>query len=144
MLGVRGMMMPGNPLVANCHDPMYDPLWAAVDLALPLSSAACSSAIRNLSWLVPRPIWARGHFSCTVWTTLGSATVATPQDGWVAFKTNELYNVHRLMWANDFPHTPPGRKRRPFLARQTAYMTKAERDLARHDNVAELDGLERP
>lgn len=37
MLGLRGMMMPGNPLVANCHDPMYDPLWAAVDLALRLS-----------------------------------------------------------------------------------------------------------
>ena len=37
MLGLRGMMMPGNPAVADCHDPMYDPLWAAVDLGLPLS-----------------------------------------------------------------------------------------------------------
>jgi len=37
MLGLRGMMMPGNPAVADCHDPMYDPLWAAVNLGLPLS-----------------------------------------------------------------------------------------------------------
>ena len=62
----------------------------------------------------------------------------------MAFKKNEFCTVRRLMWANDLPHTPPHRKRRSFLARQPAYMAKAERDLARHDNVAELYGLERP
>ena len=37
-LGLRGVMMPGNPGVADYDDPMYDPLWeAAVDLGLPLS-----------------------------------------------------------------------------------------------------------
>jgi len=37
-LGLRGVMMPGNPAVADYDDPMYDPLWeAAVGLGLPLS-----------------------------------------------------------------------------------------------------------
>ena len=29
----------------------------------------------------------------------------TFQDDWVAFKTNDLCNVRRLMWASDFPHS---------------------------------------
>jgi predicted TIM-barrel fold metal-dependent hydrolase len=37
-LGLRGVMMPGNPAVADYHDQVYDPFWeAAVDLGLPLS-----------------------------------------------------------------------------------------------------------
>jgi predicted TIM-barrel fold metal-dependent hydrolase len=37
-LGLHGVMMPGNPAVADYDDPMYDPFWeAAVDLKLPLS-----------------------------------------------------------------------------------------------------------
>ena len=37
-LGLRGVMMPGNPGVADYDDPMYDPFWeAAMDLGLPLS-----------------------------------------------------------------------------------------------------------
>src|SRR3989442_4939934 len=37
-LGLRGVMMPGNPGVADYDDPMYDPFWqAAVGLGLPLS-----------------------------------------------------------------------------------------------------------
>ena len=37
-LGLRGVMMPGNPGVADYDDPMYDPLWeAAAGLGLPLS-----------------------------------------------------------------------------------------------------------
>jgi len=37
-LGLRGVMMSGNPGVADYDDPMYDPLWeAAVGLGLPLS-----------------------------------------------------------------------------------------------------------
>jgi len=37
-LGLRGVMMPGNPALADYDDPMYDPFWeAAVDLRLPLS-----------------------------------------------------------------------------------------------------------
>jgi predicted TIM-barrel fold metal-dependent hydrolase len=37
-LGLRGVMMPGNPAVADYHDPIYDPFYeAAVELGLPLS-----------------------------------------------------------------------------------------------------------
>ena len=28
----------------------------------------------------------------------------TFQDDWVAFQLNDLCNVRRLLWANDFPH----------------------------------------
>jgi uncharacterized protein len=44
-LGLRGVMMPGNPALADYDDPMYDPVWeAAVDLALPLSFHILTSA----------------------------------------------------------------------------------------------------
>src|SRR3984893_5045950 len=37
-LGLRGVMLPGNPAVADYHDPIYAPFYeAAIDLALPLS-----------------------------------------------------------------------------------------------------------
>ncbi len=37
-LGLRGVMMPGNPAVADYHDPIYDPFYeAAVELGFPLS-----------------------------------------------------------------------------------------------------------
>jgi uncharacterized protein len=37
-LGLRGVMMPGNPAVADYDDPAYDPFWeAAADRRLPLS-----------------------------------------------------------------------------------------------------------
>jgi predicted TIM-barrel fold metal-dependent hydrolase len=37
-LGLRGVMMPGNPALADYDEPMYDPFWdAAADLKLPLS-----------------------------------------------------------------------------------------------------------
>lgn len=37
-LGLRGVMMPGNPAEADYDDPIYDPVWeAAVELNLPLS-----------------------------------------------------------------------------------------------------------
>jgi predicted TIM-barrel fold metal-dependent hydrolase len=37
-MGLKGVMMPGNPAVADYHDPVYDPFYqAAIDLELPLS-----------------------------------------------------------------------------------------------------------
>src|SRR5499427_1295258 len=37
-LGLRGVMLPGNPAVADYHDPIYAPFYeAAIDLKLPLS-----------------------------------------------------------------------------------------------------------
>ncbi len=37
-LGLRGVMMPGDPCEADYDDPIYDPVWAAaIELGLPLS-----------------------------------------------------------------------------------------------------------
>ena len=37
-LGLRGVMMPGNPQVSDYDDPIYDSLWqAAIDMQMPLS-----------------------------------------------------------------------------------------------------------
>jgi len=37
-MGLRGVMMPGNPQVSDYHDPIYGPFWdAAVDMQMPLS-----------------------------------------------------------------------------------------------------------
>jgi predicted TIM-barrel fold metal-dependent hydrolase len=37
-LGLRGVMMPGNPQVEDYDSPIYDPFWeAAIDMGLPLS-----------------------------------------------------------------------------------------------------------
>ncbi|MGH7933882.1 MAG: amidohydrolase family protein [Candidatus Binataceae bacterium] len=37
-LGLRGVMMPGNPQVSDYDDPIYDPFWeAAIDMDMPLS-----------------------------------------------------------------------------------------------------------
>jgi predicted TIM-barrel fold metal-dependent hydrolase len=63
----------------------------------------------------------------------------TFQDDWVAFQVKDLCNIRRLLWANDFPHSdstwPHSQE---LLAKHTAHLTEAERDLLLHDNVAEL------
>ena len=67
----------------------------------------------------------------------------TFQDDWVAFRTADLGNVRRFMWANDFPHsdsTWPWSQE--MLAEQTATLSEAEKQLILHDNVAELYGLQ--
>jgi len=67
----------------------------------------------------------------------------TFQDDWVAFKTKDLVNVRRLMWASDFPHsdsTWPWSQQ--MLAEHAASLTEQERNWICHDNVAELYKLE--
>lgn len=66
----------------------------------------------------------------------------TFQDDWVAFKTKDLCNYQRLMWANDFPHsdsTWPWSQE--ILAEHTKGLTTVEKDAILHDNVAELYNL---
>lgn len=47
-LGFRGVMMPGNPQVADYDDPIYDPFYeAAVDLKMPLSFHILTSSQDN-------------------------------------------------------------------------------------------------
>lgn len=54
-LGLRGVMMTGNPAVADYDDPMYDPVWeAAVDLGLPLSFHILTSQQDNFKTRGPK------------------------------------------------------------------------------------------
>jgi predicted TIM-barrel fold metal-dependent hydrolase len=54
-LGLRGVMMPGNPAVADYDDPMYDAFWeAAVDLGLPLSFHILTSTNDSLKARGPK------------------------------------------------------------------------------------------
>jgi len=55
-LGLRGVMMPGNPAVSDYDDPMYAPFYeAAVDLGLPLSFHILTSRDDALGRLVRGP-----------------------------------------------------------------------------------------
>ena len=66
----------------------------------------------------------------------------TFQDDWVAFKTKDLCNVRRLMWANDFPHsdsTWPWSQ--SMLDEHAKDLSVQERNWICHDNVSQLYGL---
>ena len=162
-LGLRGVMMPGNPVVADYDSPAYDEFWeAAIALGLPLSfhilttressptrgpklnaflsvirgcqdimgtlvlggvferhpdlRVVCVEADagwvphfmyrmdhawkRHRNWLPPGQTLSKlpsEYFAAGIYTTF--------QDDWVAFQSVEMMNWHRLMWANDFPHS---------------------------------------
>ena len=66
----------------------------------------------------------------------------TFQDDWVAFKTTELLNPRRLMWANDFPHsdsTWPNSQ--ALLEKHAKSLSEDEKNWIMHDNVAEFYGI---
>jgi uncharacterized protein len=66
----------------------------------------------------------------------------TFQDDWVAFKTADLVNVRRLMWASDFPHSDSTWPHsRAVIEEQTQGLSEEARNRICHDNVAELYGL---
>ena len=200
-LGLRGVMMPGNPAVADYDDPIYAPFYeAAVDLGLPLSFHILTSSGDSLKARGPRlngflsiirgcqdiigmfvlgGVFERHpklrvvcveadagwvpHFMYRMdhaykrhrnWLPAGQALTRMPsewfaeciyttfQDDWVAFKTADLMNWRRLMWANDFPHsdsTWPWSQ--DVLRKHTADLSPAIRDAIVHDNVARLYGL---
>jgi predicted TIM-barrel fold metal-dependent hydrolase len=63
----------------------------------------------------------------------------TFQDDWVAFRTADLMNTERLMWANDFPHsdaTWPDSQ--ALLAEHTQHLTPEAREQILHANAAAL------
>jgi predicted TIM-barrel fold metal-dependent hydrolase len=66
----------------------------------------------------------------------------TFQDDWVAFRTADLMNTERLMWANDFPHSdatwPHSQE---MLAEHAQHLDERTRARILHDNVAELYGI---
>ncbi len=200
-MGLRGVMMPGNPRLEDYDSPIYDDFWAAaVDLGLPLSfhilTTRGSSEVRgprintflsiirgnqdimgtlifggvfarhpglkvvcveaDAGW-VPHYLYRMDHaykrhrnwlapgvdleklpseyFSEHIYTTF--------QDDWVAFKTVNLMNWRRLMWANDFPHsdsTWPWSQE--MLAKHASDLAPEQRAAILSGNVCELYGID--
>ena len=67
----------------------------------------------------------------------------TFQDDWTAFRHADAMNWHRLMWANDFPHsdsTWPWSQE--MLAEQTAQLRPEQRHAILSENVATLYGID--
>ncbi|MEJ2131100.1 MAG: amidohydrolase family protein, partial [Gammaproteobacteria bacterium] len=196
-LGLRGVMMPGNPAVEDYDAEIYDPFWeAAIELGLPLSfhilttrgsgpvrgprinsflaviranQDICGTLIfggvferhpglrivcveadagwvphymyrmdhaykRHRNWLAPGVELSKlpsEYFAENIYTTF--------QDDWVAFRSADQMNWHRLMWANDFPHsdsTWPWSQE--MLREQSVALTEEQRRAILCDNVAEL------
>jgi predicted TIM-barrel fold metal-dependent hydrolase len=201
-LGLRGVMLPGNPAVEDYHSTLYDPFWeAAIELGMPLSfhiltsrtdSAwargpamngflaiirGCQDIIGTLilggvferhpklkvvcveadaGW-VPHYMYRMDHAykRHRYWLPAGQKLSKLPseyfrenvyttfQDDWVAFQCADLMNWHRLMWANDFPHsdsTWPDSQ--AVLAEHAARLTPEQRRAILCDNVAELYGID--
>ena len=93
---------------------------------------------RHRNWLPPGQTLSRlpsEYFAENIYTTF--------QDDWVAFKTTNLMNWRRLMWANDFPHsdsTWPWSQE--LLAEHCADLSAEQRRAILCDNVAELYGID--
>ncbi len=196
-LGMKGVMMPGNPKVEDYDSLAYDDFYrAAVDLQMPLSFHILTSSTDNFQtrgpklngflaiirgcqdiigtfvlggvferhpklkvvcveadagW-VPHYMYRMDHAydRHRYWLPAGTLTkmpseyfrenvYTTFQDDYVAFQVRNLCNIHRLMWANDFPHsdsTWPWSQ--DVLKKQTEGLTQDEKNLILHDNVAEL------
>ncbi|GIU87397.1 MAG: amidohydrolase [Acidimicrobiia bacterium] len=88
---------------------------------------------RHRNWLTAGPLSRRPseYFREHVYLTF--------QDDWVAFRTIDLMNADRLMWANDFPHsdaTWPDSQR--LLAQHAAHLAEDVRRRVLRDNAAEL------
>ena len=196
-LGLRGVMMPGNPALEDYDSPIYAPFYeAAIDLQMPLSFHILTSSQDNFQtrgpklnsflsiirgcqdiigtfvlggvferhpklkvvcveadagW-VPHYMYRMDHAydRHRYWLPAGTLSkmpseyfrenvYTTFQDDYVAFQVKDLCNIHRLMWANDFPHsdsTWPWSQ--DVLKKQTAGLSGDEKNLILHDNVAEL------
>lgn len=202
-LGLRGVMMPGNPAVDDYDSPAYDDFWkASLDLELPLAFhiltsrddgvrprgpkmngfltiiRGCQDVIGTMllggvferhprlkivcveadaGW-VPHYMYRMDHAykRHRNWLPPGQALSKLPseyfrenvyvtfQDDWVAFKTADLMNWRRLMWANDFPHsdsTWPWSQ--DLLAEHQADLRPEQRDAILGGNVAELFAIDR-
>ena len=201
-LGLRGVMMPGNPAIEDYDSPIYDDFFdAAIELGLPLSfhiltSSADSAPVRgprmngfltivrgcqdimgtfvlggvferhpalkiicveaDAGW-VPHYMYRMDHAfkRHRNWLPPGQTLSKLPseyfreniyttfQDDWVAFRSADLMNHERLMWANDFPHsdsTWPDSA--ALLEEHTQHLTPEQTERILYRNVAELYGLE--
>ncbi|GIW41826.1 MAG: amidohydrolase [Candidatus Binatia bacterium] len=199
-LGLRGVMMPGEPAVEDYDSPAYDDFYrAAVDLGLPLSfhilttrdklprgprMNAFLSVIRGcqdiMGMMVLGGVFERvpglrvvcveadagwvPHFLYRMdhaykrhrnWLPAGQELRRLPseyfaeciyttfQDDWVAFRTANLMNWKRLLWANDFPHSDSTWPWSQELLREhAADLTEEQREHILSKNAAELYGID--
>ena len=75
------------------------------------------------------------YFAENIYTTF--------QDDWVAFKTADLMNWRRLMWANDFPHSDSTWPRsQELLQEHGRALTSEQRRGILCDNVAKLYAID--
>jgi len=94
---------------------------------------------RHRSWLPPRQELLRlpsEYFAECSYTTF--------QNDWVAFRSVDLMNWRRFMWANDLPHsdsTLPWSQE--ILAEHAAGFREEQRRAILSDNVAELYRIDR-
>jgi len=199
-LGLRGVMMPGNPAVEDYDSPVYDAFWeAAIALGLPLSFHILTSGADNQRTRGPRMngflsiirgcqdimgtlilggVFERHpelkvvcveadagwvpHFMYRMdhaydrhryWLTTSKLSkkpseyfsehiYMTFQDDWVAFKSANMLNPRRLMWANDFPHSDSTWPNSQELLREhSRSLTDEQKNWVLHDNVAEFYGI---
>jgi predicted TIM-barrel fold metal-dependent hydrolase len=200
-LGLRGVMMPGDPAVEDYDSPVYDPVWQkAVELGLPLSFHILTtretaptrgpkmngflSIIRGcqdiMGTLILGGVFERNpelkvvcveadagwvpHYMYRMdhaykrhrnWLPAGQALSKLPseyfsehiyttfQDDWVAFKSANMINWRRLLWANDFPHsdsTWPWSQ--DMLAEHGNELSAEQRQAILSGNTAELYGID--
>ncbi len=89
---------------------------------------------RHRNWLPPGQALSRmpsEYFADNIYVTF--------QDDWTAFKHADDMNWHRLLWANDFPHsdsTWPWSQE--LLAEHTQSLTAEQKQAILHDNTAAL------
>ena len=196
--GMKGVMMPGFPVLEDYHSKIYDPFWAAaVELDMPVSfhiltyksslgecrgpgintfmglvrgnqdiigmlifggvferfpklKVVCVEA--DAGWAPhymhrmdhaykrSKPEWMEeAKLSKMPSEYFRENIYVTFQDDIVAFKMKSLFNIERMMWANDFPHldsTWPGSQE--LLLEHTETLTQDEKTKVLHDNVANL------
>lgn len=93
---------------------------------------------RHRNWMAPGIELSRlpsEYFADHIYTTF--------QDDWTAFRVADQMNWHRLMWANDFPHsdsTWPWSQE--MLAEQTTHLTADQQHAILCDNVADLYAID--
>ncbi len=202
-LGLRGVMMPGNPVEADYDSPIYDEFWeAAIEIGLPLAFHILTtrdyvtaptrgpkmngflSIIRGcqdiMGMLVLGGVFERHpklrvvcveadagwvpHFMYRMdhawkrhrnWLPAGQELSRLPsewfatgiyttfQDDWVAFRSVDMLDWHRLLWANDFPHSDSTWPwSRSMLDEHAARLGPAQRDAILSGNTAELYGID--
>jgi predicted TIM-barrel fold metal-dependent hydrolase len=148
---VRGPKMNGFlTIVRGCQDIMGTMVLGGVFERHPRLKIVCVEA--DAGW-VPHYMYRMDHAykRHRNWLPPGQALSKLPseyfreniyvtfQDDWVAFKTASLMNWHRLMWANDFPHsdsTWPWSQE--LLAEHEQDLTTEQREAILCRNVAEL------